>query len=148
MNKLKPCPFCESDGVYQETAYATLSKDTFGEHVGILVSFLQPCPPFAKCGSKGFSPKSFYKIRYCPDCGKPLSKASNPPLTLDELREMDGEPVWVKSMSSLNKSDWHKVNTGRMILVDSAGGYWNMDKDFIGRLFIVYRHKPETEDNK
>lgn len=37
------------------------------------------------------------ELKQCPDCYKP-------PLTLEELRQMDGEPVWIDISSS--RSCW------------------------------------------
>ena len=38
---------------------------------------------------------SYPKYKYCPMCGEALTEPR--PLTLDELRERDGMPVWVES---------------------------------------------------
>jgi hypothetical protein len=34
---------------------------------------------------------------------------SNEPLTLDELREMDGEPVWIQVLDRPDLSRWHFI---------------------------------------
>ena len=64
-------------------------------------------------------------IRFCPVCGRRLSHEK--PLTVEELKEMDGEPVWVKSI-------W-------MLSVDS--------QDYIDYVKVsgdrLYRHKPIEE---
>lgn len=33
---------------------------------------------------------------FCPECGQPTDWSPNDPLTLDELREMDGDKVYIK----------------------------------------------------
>ena len=65
------------------------------------------------------------KINYCPYCNQRLTPEE--PLTVEELKEMDGEPVWVKSI-------W-------MLSVDS--------QDYIDYVKVsgdrLYRHKPIEE---
>ena len=69
---------------------------------------------------------------------------ANPPLTLDELREMDGEPVWCESVnSSTRPNQWCICHD------DYCGnGEWDMFFEDYGDAWLAYRHKPEREDNK
>lgn len=65
------------------------------------------------------------------------------PLTLDELREMDGEPVWIEGccISSTRRNEW--------ALVFEAGGFCRTSNGNIaifslyGTGWLAYRHKPE-----
>ena len=64
----------------------------------------------------------------------------NKSLTLDELRQMDGEPVWVQSPGV--------PEYGRWAIVEGVG--WNclfLRDDFTchdyGKTWLAYRHKPE-----
>lgn len=72
----------------------------------------------------------------------------NEPLTLEELREMDGEPVWVEMFVKGLKSHWAIVHgeyltDGRfaedkqrcLLSIDKNGGH--------GLAFRAYRRKPE-----
>ena len=56
----------------------------------------------------------------------------NEPLTLDELREMDGEPAWLVNQ-----------NGGRWVIM--SGVYlWNSRKNAdYGKTWLAYRQKPE-----
>lgn len=66
-----------------------------------------------------------------------LSCQSNDPLTLEELREMDGEPVWndtVKKYALVDARWWDGI--GRTI--NSDGKYRLLDDRY-------YRRKPEEE---
>ena len=56
----------------------------------------------------------------------------NEPLTLDELREMDGEPVWLVNQ-----------NGGRWVIM--SGVYlWNSRKNAdYGKTWLAYLQKPE-----
>lgn len=73
---------------------------------------------------------------------------SNAPLTLEELREMDGEPVWVEMFVKGLKSHWAIVHgeyltDGRfvedkqrcLLSIDENGGY--------GLAFLARRCRPE-----
>ena len=64
---------------------------------------------------------------------------SNHPLTLDELRKMEGEPVWIVWADGHIKGQWWIV-----------GNYdWHMmefdDRYDYGKTWLAYRHK--TEDS-
>ena len=70
----------------------------------------------------------------------------NDPLTLEELREMDGEPVWVEAMVSL-ETEWCIVKYDhqmKRIRFWSADGGWYDSYDYGGRI-IAYRRRPEEE---
>lgn len=73
-----------------------------------------------------------------------LAKAEkdNEPLTLEELREMVGEPVWVETLGIREY--------GRYGIVESVDAECNalfLSADFschdYGTVWIAYRHKPE-----
>lgn len=60
----------------------------------------------------------------------------NKPLTLEQLREMDGEPVWVEQQAAWGLVEVHK-NRVYIIGLDFESGYslhWN-----------IYRRPPEGE---
>lgn len=57
---------------------------------------------------------------------KALIEPSNDPLTLDELREMDGMPVWC--VDGIGNQRWGLVNhdsNGLPICYDNEAGYWD-----------------------
>ncbi len=59
------------------------------------------------------------------------------PLTLEELRQMDGEPVWVHNLE-VNKSFWMLAYKD---VVRNRLGY--LDYSGYGKTWIAYRHKPK-----
>lgn len=64
----------------------------------------------------------------------------NDPLTLEELRGMDGEPVWIRTKYDASKSFWAIVNTkGDQVesyaRVELFEDYWSD--------WLAYRRKPE-----
>lgn len=67
------------------------------------------------------------------------------PLTLDELRQMDGEPVWVQSPGV--------PEYGRWAIVEGVGeNCLFLHDDFTchdyGKTWLAYRQKPEEDDHE
>lgn len=72
----------------------------------------------------------------------PTYEPPNPPLTVDELREMDGEPVWVCEPNGAN-GVWGLVDLEYQMIRLHGGGLavWeNNDKSW-----LAYRRKPEEK---
>ena len=72
----------------------------------------------------------------------------NEPLTLDELRKMDGEPVWVVCLTPEIYDEppirWRILEKS---IIGTFGVWGNKDsclteRDY-GKTWIAYRHKPE-----
>ena len=77
---------------------------------------------------------------------------NNEPLTLEELREMDGEPVWTVTTGVSSSGRWelctcetvcacplHKV----LRCVTAYGEVTDYDLDTYGKTWLAYRQKPE-----
>ena len=69
----------------------------------------------------------------------------NEPLTLDELRQMDGEPVWVQSPGV--------PEYGRWAIVEGVGeNCLFLHDDFTchdyGKTWLAYRRKPEEDKHE
>jgi Lar family restriction alleviation protein len=87
----------------------------------------------------------------CPD-GCPVeapndsrNKPENEPLTLDELRQMDGVPVYV--VDAQGRGEWQfRINCG----LEDDNEEWTADEDInwdrYGDLWRAYRAKPERSD--
>lgn len=73
-----------------------------------------------------------------------IAEQSNEPLAPEELREMDGEPVWVEipegRVAEWCIAKWDPL-MGRTRLWGS-GGKW-FDGRNCGKSLFVYRHRPE-----
>lgn len=80
----------------------------------------------------------------------------NEPLTCEELREMDGEPVWCKWLlpedKAIEQGKWFIVISG-----DKAGleikrpaeyGYHFCKIDDYGKTWLAYRRPPEGEEER
>ena len=73
----------------------------------------------------------------------------NDPLTLEEMWEMDGEPVWVVGISSINNFNGHwdicSLESGDATTFPYCGE--NPDINLYGITWKAYRHKPEEADH-
>lgn len=100
------------------------------------------------------------KVTHCPMCGRPLEgrfeivpeKEANEPLTLEQLREMDGEPVWGKSLITGKPGEWfilRVVEMSKTWFIACAGAEQGFgDKDTYGETWVAYRRPPEGEKKK
>lgn len=79
-------------------------------------------------------------------CAPTIYPPPNFPLTLDELRKMDGEPVWLVPNKGQGNPEYALVNTEREWIVQSCLSYW--DFSAYGKSIVAYRRKPEKgEEN-
>lgn len=67
----------------------------------------------------------------------------NDPMTLSELREMDGEPVWVELIGLKRPSAWYLLNLRDEEAVNKRGGFVSLIN--YGDTWTAYRHKPEED---
>ncbi len=79
----------------------------------------------------------------------------NKPLTVDELRQMDGEPVWVVFAGNADwppKAHWCFVRATKCILqvypcaVHQAKNWMYTEQDFSCGVAKAYARKPEQEE--
>ena len=72
-----------------------------------------------------------------------LRHPTNPPLTLEELREMDGEPVWVVPLNDFDilPANYLVNAYAEQIVVDKFGAY--LDFEDYGKTWLAYRRRPE-----
>ena len=80
----------------------------------------------------------------------PTLTPQNEPLTIEQLREMDGEPVWIKRLKGLSVCDtgWAVVdvcpNQIRVWWPGSEVEDKPSEKDY-GKTWIAYRRPPERQ---
>ena len=72
----------------------------------------------------------------------------NEPLTLDELRERDGEPVWIANSDALEYGRWGIVDGVYQAEDDQVlmlrGDY---SCHYYGKTWLAYRRPPEGEED-
>lgn len=79
------------------------------------------------------------EIAHEEDRVQPTTTPKNDPLTLEELRKMDGEPVWI--------DDWYEDFHG-WELSETASDYFDGESRTVeayGTRWVAYRRKPEEE---
>ena len=69
----------------------------------------------------------------------------NEPLTLDELRQMDGEPVWIKLFDPdeafwVLRNEWVDTRNPEPMILFHMRWYSHVD---YGKTWLAYRQKPE-----
>lgn len=76
----------------------------------------------------------------------------NKPLTLEQLREMDGKPVWGKSLINDKPGEWFIIRIVEMSknwFVACAGSEQGFgDKDNYGKTWIAYAYPPAHIDRE
>lgn len=73
----------------------------------------------------------------------------NEPLTLEQLREMDGEPVWIQG-DSAKVSGWTLFKSSTEKQIARCPDEWNISyylKDY-GKTWLAYRRKTESEETE
>ena len=86
----------------------------------------------------------------------PTLTLPNEPLTIEQLREMDGEPVWVKQLKGLSvcDTDWAVVEFRLEpdVKHDKIRVWWpgsededTPSEDDYGKTWLAYRRPPEGE---
>lgn len=84
---------------------------------------------------------------YCPSCGRPTDWYNPNPLTLDELREMDGEPIWCRCLLT-GRGEWGICKITEMpaswhIAISGVSGAYG-GKDAYGEIWLAYKAKPNN----
>lgn len=84
------------------------------------------------------------KCQECPLCySDKVRHVTNKPLTLEELREMGGEPVWIESDGFMG-ARWQIIRC-----VDDKStwlrGFPALKNEDYGKTWLAYRYKPEDE---
>lgn len=102
------------------------------------------CP----CDLCNFGPPSSMRGKPCTMCPAVPRQERNDPLTLDELRKMDGEPVWVicdKGFEPIALCALVEVCEESIFLTNNLGGRteYAADVELEDDSITAYRQKPE-----
>ena len=166
---MKPCPFCGGEARIQGHGYETAEYRVYCEKCGcstklwsesedkaisawnsrakiasgphdLMTTWVTPesCPNCMEHLAREWS--------YCPECGRPTGWSSNEPLTLEQLREMDGEPMYCIGRINSALTGWGIVNCRDETIVDNNGDYWDFKE--LGDTYFAYRRPPERSDSK
>ena len=77
----------------------------------------------------------------------PTLTPPNEPLTLDELREMNEEPVWVQNLEEPEKSQWRLLywDRGKYLVLQGISVRGYLMEEY-GESWLAYRRPPEGAD--
>lgn len=80
--------------------------------------------------------------------GVTLPQPSNEPLTLEELRGMNEEPVWVQNLEEPTKSQWRLLywDRGKYLVLQGMSVRGYLLEEY-GESWIAYRRPPEGEED-
>lgn len=81
---------------------------------------------------------------YCPICGEPLTPPV--PLTLEQLRERSGKPVWIQDIECPERSCWRLCYWDRgkyLVLVATSQTGYLLDE--YGEYWVAYDREPKEE---
>lgn len=140
MDKLKPCPFCGCAD--RRVSIRRQGKNGYRVICG-------------NCGATGpyvridaFGGIKLAAQEHTINAWNHQARQSNDPLTLDELREMDGEPVWIDLPTLPNWEPKCKV----MLHYNDSLKYINWSDcsssgtNGYGKVWLAYRRKPEVQN--
>lgn len=79
-----------------------------------------------------------------------LEREDPKPLTIEELKQMQGEPVWVKPLNAdavKGKGQWCVIDFYKNsfdALIPGIDNTWYESEDY-GKTWVAYRHKPKED---
>lgn len=76
-----------------------------------------------------------------------IPQPSNEPLTLEELWEMNEEPVWVQNLEEPGKSQWRLLywDRGKYLVLQGISVRGYLMEEY-GESWLAYRRPPEGEE--
>ena len=87
---------------------------------------------------------------YCPSCGVEIRDGQNKlnePLKLEQLREMNEEPVWVQNLEEPEKSQWRLLywDRGKYLVLQGISVRGYLLEEY-GESWLAYRRPPEDSE--
>lgn len=144
MDELKQCPICGKSDFYIGGFFS--SPDLFLRcECGVEFTVYVPW-------KKNESEKSHNKRGYkkLVEAWNTRTQPENKPLTLEQLKQMDGNPVWVEFINPVGdiKSSWFLVSNDYSFKITNSETYElypdEEDEDWYGIDYVAYVHKPEA----
>ena len=137
MTKLKPCPFCGGE---------SLLRDRYINGIAHTKHYIREC---RHC--KATFAHWFRSIKKANEAWNRRAEPENNPLTLDELKQMDGKPVWTVGVGA-NKSKSYYA----LVMLSRKSVYTVIGDEMVqvgalcqyGKTWIAYRRKPERSEGE
>ena len=125
---LAPCPFCGSESIWYEK-YLYVTGPRWRCWCADCLAGIDP-----GCAQNPGRVREMWNRR---------ATQPNPLLTMDELREMDGQPVWVTSTNNGRGRSWALVDRKYEVCREVYGGLAVFEN--YGKTWLAYRYKPEED---
>lgn len=135
-NTLLPCPFCGGENPY---------IDGYEHSAGLRWRVV--CLGCMGMVDPGTTQQKYRAI----EAWNRRAEPENKPLTLEELRQMDGEPVWVVTLDGTDEPRWgivtsaEKHGTYLLCALNGVATADYADFDSYNDTWVAYRHKPKEE---
>lgn len=142
MDELKPCPYCEKKDTLELTSCVELEECANFESCDAYPFVCVVCNSNkGGCGAAGGYSESAEGAIEKWNC-RPAPE--NKPLTLEQLRQMDGQPVWIDGK---DYGGWtiFKASANKQVArcLDNVNlSYYMAD---YGKTWLAYARKPEVE---
>lgn len=77
------------------------------------------------------------------------TQPDNPPLSLEQLRGMGGEPVWIEDLEEPENSEWKICywDRGKYLVLTSMHCQGHLLDEY-GKTWLAYAHKPEKDGDE
>ena len=137
--KIEKCPFCGGEAVPTQ-------EDCLGYYNDTWMVFCSACDLYI-----GFA-KQYTKEQAIVAWNR-RAQPENKPLTLDELKQMDGEPIWVVTLEGTDEPRWGiVVSAGKrgidlICVLNGAPSSKLADFDLYNYTWLAYRNKPVKEEH-
>lgn len=136
------CEYCNTQDC-RTCAKAHIEASKYREESCFDASLYLDCEN--ECGMNNVVDCAYQPVSYCCECGQYLGK--NEPLTLEELKQMDGEPIWcdVANCEWIPKGGyWCIAKLWCVLLPSGATLEYN---DIAVSNYTFYRHKPKGSED-
>lgn len=139
--ELKPCPFC--GGKARLIGHRDIENSVYGYST--------------RCTGNGccldIHTRIYESSNDAIEARNHRAAPTNNPLTLEELKQMDGEPVWTVTIGIDGSGRWELVKEtvlricpyrAVLTMTNMEDGETDYEFDTYGKTWLAYRHKPET----
>ena len=145
MITLKPCPFCGGEAEVTTRDVEPQGDQWYGKNIQTFVI----CTNCGACLFDDYFHDGFADEHEAIAAWNRRAQPENEPLTLEELRQMDGEPVWTTGIgANRNKCYWCLVMVERESVFTVVSDEMTQVGAFCqyGKTWLAYRNKPVKEE--
>ena len=141
MSELLPCPFCGGEAELHDGVVIIPVIDESGAYIDADV---EDTPAWVECAACGAATDGVDSADEAIAAWNRRTQPDNEPITLEELRGMDGQPIYIKHLfGKWHWDGWHILENCEEELIMHDGSIL-LDENY-GKTWVAYRRKPEPE---